>query len=168
MGGAVARARVGGRFKFEAFDKNGKHLWTEEAHNLVVDVGLQEIIDVVLLAGTQHAAWYVGLTSGTPTIVAGDTLASHGGWTEITDYTGNRKAYSGVRSGQTSSNAASTADFVVNADNVTIGGGFLASVDTGTSGVLLCAVAFTGGNKILNTGDTLKVTYTFTAADDGV
>jgi hypothetical protein len=44
---------------------------------------------------------------------------------------------------------------------VTIGGAFLCTVASGSSGVLFSAGDFTGGDKLVDSGDTLNVTYTF-------
>jgi hypothetical protein len=44
---------------------------------------------------------------------------------------------------------------------VTVAGAFLSSVDSGTSGVLFSVGSFTGGDKFVDSGDTLNVTYTF-------
>ena len=49
----------------------------------------------------------------------------------------------------------------MNANAQTIAGAFLCSVTSGTSGVLFSAGDFTGGDKIVDSGDTLTVTYTF-------
>jgi hypothetical protein len=43
----------------------------------------------------------------------------------------------------------------------TIAGAFLCNVATGTSGILFSAGDFTGGDKIVDSGDILSVTYTF-------
>jgi hypothetical protein len=44
---------------------------------------------------------------------------------------------------------------------VTIAGAFLCNVSSGTSGILFSAGDFTGGDKLVDSGDTLNVTYTF-------
>lgn len=163
----VDKVRFGGIFNIVCRDKNGNIKWEDTAKNLVTNVGLQHILDVVFSGGTAVGTWYVGLTDGTPTVAAGDTLASHTGWVEVTAYADNRKAYVEVRSSQTLTNTASKASFAINADSTTIGGAFLCSVATTTTGTLMCAAAFTGGDKAADDGDTLDVTYTFTAGDDG-
>ncbi len=94
---------------------------------------------------------------------AGDTLASHGGWAEITDYTGDRKALTlGSVSGQSVNNSGSPASFAID-DTATVAGGFICTVDTGTSGVLYGAADF-GSPRAVENGDTLNVTCTLTAA----
>lgn len=159
--------RLGGVFEIVCRDKFGNVKWKDTAKNLVTTAGLQHVLDTVFSGGTAVATWYVGLLSATPTLAAGDTLASHAGWTEFTSYADNRKEYVEVRSNQTLSNTASKASFAINANSSSIGGAFLASAATGTTGTLMSEAAFTGGNKAADSGDTLEVTYTFTGADDG-
>lgn len=164
-----SRAKLGGVFTITCRNKNGRVKWTDQADNLVVNEGLNHILDVVLLSGTQDTTWFIGLTDGTPTVAAGDTLASHAGWVEVTAYSeGTRQAYSGTRTGQQVSNSANKASFSINANGTTMGGAFLTGVNSGTAGTLLSVAAFTGGDKSADSGDTLEVTYNFSAADDGV
>jgi hypothetical protein len=168
------KVRFGGVFEFNAFDKNGNLKWKNKTRNLVVNEGLQHILDGLFnsddSSGSTVDPWYVGIIDGNDSsgmvVAAGDTLASHAGWVEETSYTGDRKEYVGVRSSQTVTNTASTASFSMSgATNVC--GAFLCGAATGTSAILLCAGTFTGGDKSLDNGDTLEVTYQFTAADDG-
>jgi hypothetical protein len=160
--------KVGGKFTIECHDKDGNLRWKDTAKNLVVYEGLQHLLDVLFHGTTQVDPWYVGLTATTPSPANADVLTSHVGWTEFTDYTDNRKEYVDVRSSQTVSNTASKASFAINQDSSVIGGAFLCSVASGTSGTLLCCAAFSGGDKNADDGDTLSVTYEFSAADDGV
>ena len=161
-------AKLGGTFTIKCFDKDGSFKWEDTAHNLVMNVGLQHIMDVTFSNATGSDTWFVGLIGDTTTVAAGDTLASHGGWTEFTSYTeGARQEWVEVRSAQTMTNSASTADFTINADSSVIGGAFLADTTTGTSGILMCGAAFSGGDKNADSQDTIQVTYQFTAADDG-
>jgi hypothetical protein len=59
------------------------------------------------------------------------------------------------------SNSAAPSVFTMNASAQTIAGAFLCSVNSGTSGILFSAGDFTGGDKIVDSGDTLSVTYQF-------
>lgn len=155
-------------FKFEAFDKNGVPLWTEELKNLVVNTGLDDILDKFYKGSAYTAAHYIGLTAGTPTIAAADTMSSHTGWTEQTGYNeAARQAFvPGTVASQSVSNSGSVAVFTITSAATTIGGGFLTTVSTkgGTTGTLIGAVAFSGGDRVLGAGDTLQVTVTATAA----
>jgi hypothetical protein len=58
-------------------------------------------------------------------------------------------------------NSASPSSFTMTANAQTIAGAFLCSVSSGTSGILFSAGDFTGGDKIVDSGDTLSVTYQF-------
>ena len=169
LGRSRGRARVGGVFTVECFDAEGNLRWREENHNIVVNTGLQYILDASLLGVAAISTWYLGLIGSSPTLVAGDTAASHGGWSESTAYSNaTRPAWTKTRAAQTASNSASKASFTINA-TATIYGAFIISdnAKSGTSGTLLCECAFASSRAVLS-GDTLNVQYDFTAADDGV
>jgi hypothetical protein len=154
-----------GYFKIDCFDKHGKLKWSEKAFNAVTHAGCDHTLDTVLHDATQATTWYIGLISitGWSAFADGDTLASHSGWTEDTNYTGTRKEWTeGAASGQSMTNGT-TVDFAMNA-STTIKGAFLCSVTSGTAGTLWCTALFTGGDQGVGNGDTLKVTYTVTAA----
>lgn len=164
-------ARAKGLYRVVCRRPDGSVRWVAEGQNLVVNEGLDHILDCVIAAGTQITAWYVGLCNADPSPAAGDTMDSHIGWTENTNYDENyRQTYiPGSVSGQSVDNSASEAAFTMNVDGDTVGGMFLTSNNGkgGTTGTLYSVVAFTGGNKAVDSGDTLKVTYTFQQADDG-
>lgn len=150
-------------FEVRAFDKDGNLLWEDTAYNLVTNAGLDDILDKYYKGSSYTAGHYVGLTDGTPTPAAGDTLASHAGWAEVTAYTGSRPAFTpGAVSGQSVDNSLSKASFSIDA-SATIGGAFLATT-TDNTGVLVGVAAFTGGDKLLGAGDTLEVTVTANAS----
>jgi hypothetical protein len=162
----VHNAFAGGVFTVTCRDKDGNLKWEESNPNLVVNVGLQDMNTKYFTGTTYTAAWYLGLVTGPAsgtTFAAGDTLASHAGWTENTNYSGNRKActFGTATTADPSviTNALNTASFTMNA-TTTIAGAFLAST-TDNSGVLFSAGDFTGGDKSVASGDTLNVTYQF-------
>ena len=162
-----SKVKMGGIFTIVCRDKNGKIKWQDKAKNLVTNQGLQYLLDAGLLDGTQITTWYLGLTDDSPTPAAGDTLASHGGWTEFTEYDeAARQSWGAARSGQTVSNGTAVG-FSINAAGGGVGGAFVASAASGTAGTLLCAAALSGGNRAVADGDTVSLTYSFTAADDG-
>ena len=175
VSGSIAQEKMrgGGVFHFQCFDKDGNLKWEDKAHNLVVNEGLQDMNTKYFKGVTYSAAWYLGLITGpaaSTTISAGDTLASHGatgagGWTEDTNYSGNRKAvtFGTATTADPSviSNSASPSQFAING-STTIAGAFLASVDTGTSGILFSASDFQApGDRSVVNGDTISVTYQF-------
>ena len=158
------RAKVKQHYLIEAFGPDGRKKWTWEFDNLVTTEGLNKYLDATLKTGLASPAWYVLLVKASTTgYAAGDTLASHGGWTEAvpgTDYTGDRQAFTpGTISGGSVDNSASKAVFPI-LETLTIKGAGLASAATGTSGTLLGVGAFTGGDRSVVLGDTLNVTVT--------
>lgn len=150
------------------YTPQGRLKWLDEFDNLVVNAGLDDSLDKHLKGSTYTAAWYVGLTDGTPTPAAGDTMASHAGWAEVQAYSeATREALTlGSVSGQSVDNSASKASFSINSDSTTVGGAFITTDNTkgGTTGTLYGIGAFSAGDKSLDNGDTLNVTATFTAA----
>lgn len=175
VAGGVAKngAHGGGIFTIQCFDKDGNLKWEDQAHNLVVNVGLQDMNTKYFTGSSYTATWYLGLITGpgaSTTISASDTLASHGatgagGWTEDTNYSGNRKAvtFGTATTADPSviSNSASPAQFSITG-TTTVAGAFLTNVATGTSGVLFSASDFQApGDRSVVSGDTLSVTYQF-------
>lgn len=165
--GAAEQLKATGKYFVECHDKDGNLKWTAETPNLVVNVGLQYMAGVALTSTTQITTWYIGLygagASNTP--AAGDTLALHAGWTEITPYSGNRPAatFAAATDANPSvvTNSASKTQFSINA-TATVGGAFLCSAASGTSGTLFSAADFQSpGDRSVVSGDVLSVTYTF-------
>lgn len=163
------RGGFGGVFKVTCFDVDGNQKWVDEFHNLVVNEGLQDLNNKYFKGVTYSAAWYLGLVTGPgsgTTYAATDTLASKA-WTEFTDYSGSRKAVTfgtpTLADPSVISNSASPSQFVISGAGGTVAGAFLTSVASGTSGILFSEGDFTGGDKIVASGDTINVTYTFNA-----
>ncbi len=154
-------------YLIECFDADGNLKWREDFGNLVVNAGLDDSLDKHLKGAAYTAAWYVGLTTGSPTFAAADTMASHAGWTESTIYSEavRQTLTLGTVSGQSVDNSAVEASVSVNGSG-TVGGAFVATDNTksGSSGTLYGGGAFSGGNRSVANGDTLNVTITFTAA----
>lgn len=163
------KAAAGGVYKIQCVGSDGQLKWEQETPNLVVNQGLQNMNSVYFNSGAQTTTWYVGLITGpgaSTTIAAGDTLATHAGWTEYTDYSGNRKAavFGTATTADPSviSNTASPAQFAITGAGGTVAGAFLCSVATGTSGILFSASDFQApGDRVVVSGDTLNVTYSF-------
>ena len=166
--GSTERVGAGGVFTVTCHGSDGQFKWSDSFHNLVVNEGLQDMNSKYFKGSGYTAAWYLGLVTGPgsgTTYAAGNTLATHAGWTENTAYTGNRKAVTfGTATTADPSvidNSAAPSSFTMNANAQVIAGAFLCSVSSGTSGVLFSAGDFTGGDKTVDSGDTLAVTYTF-------
>ena len=163
------RLAFGGVFKVECFGSNGEKKWEDTFHNLVVNEGLQDLNNKYFKASGYTAAWYLGLINGPgsgTTYAAGDTLVTHAGWTEDTNYSGSRKAVTfgtpTLADPSVIDNSASPAVFNIN-NTTNVAGAFLTTVASGTSGILFSEGDFTGGDKLVANGDTLNVTYTFSA-----
>ncbi len=161
---------VNHHFHIECFDKHGKLKWVEEFDNLVVNEGLNDYLEQYYNGSAYTAAHFVGLTDGTPTFAAGDTMSSHAGWVEQVEYQATegspaasvRPAYvPAAAASQSIDNSASKAVFVITVAS-TIGGAFLttSSVKSGTSGTLVGGNVFTAGDRSLSLDDTLNVTVT--------
>lgn len=164
---ATDSAGAGGMYTVECVGADGKVKWTDTFHNLVVNQGVQDMNAQYFKGSAYTASPFLGLITGPgsgTTFAAGNTLASHVGWTESTAYAGSRKAVvfgtATTANPSVTTNSASPASFAMNA-TATIAGAFLCTVSSGTSGVLFSAGDFTGGDKFVDSGDTLNVTYTF-------
>jgi hypothetical protein len=169
--GSSEAVKATGRFVIECYDKDGKLKWVDDSKNLVVNVGLQYMAGTALDGSTARiTSWYLGLygaaSSNNP--AAGDTMSSHAGWTEVTDYTEATRPAATFVAATTANpsvvtNSASKAQFTMNA-TVTVGGAFLTSNNTkgGTSGTLFSAKDFNSpGDRSVVSGDVVLVTYTF-------
>jgi hypothetical protein len=161
-------AKGGGVFHVQCLDKDGNLKWEETTHNLVVNEGLQSMNTQYFKGSSYTAAFYLGLVTGPgsgTTYAAADTLASHSGWTEFTNYTGSRKAvtFGTASTADPSVIATSSAvSFTISSSGGTVAGAFLCTVASGTSGVLFSEADFQSpGDRVVVSGDTLNVTYTF-------
>lgn len=160
----------GGVFTVQCHDKEGNLKWEVKQPNLVMNEGLAFMNDTFFAGSGYTKSWYLGLISGTsPTIAAGDSLASHAGWTEIpvtSGYSGNRKAvtFTSATDADPSVCAGGSVQFGMLGTYV-VSGAFLCTVASGTSGTLFSASEFEApGDRSVVSGDTLNVTYTFELA----
>jgi hypothetical protein len=156
----IEKAKACMHWSMVARDKNGNIKWQDSGNNLIVNTGLDFLLENDLVA----SSLYIGLTDATPTIAAADTMASHSGWVEVTTYDeAARPAWGqGAASGGVTTNS-SAATFTAN-DTANVGGGFLSTNATkgGTAGTLFSVKAASQGNRPLVAADTLDVTITLT------
>jgi hypothetical protein len=167
-------ARGGGTFHFQCFDKDGNLKWEDSAKNIVVNTGLQDMNTKYFKGSSYTAAWYIGLVTGPAsgnTYAAADTLASHAGWTEDTNYSGGNRATATFGTATTADpsvidNSGSVAVFSITG-TTTVAGAFLTTIQDNTDnvGLLFSVSNFTGGDRAVINGDTLNVTYEFSLAD---
>jgi len=185
--GAAANETVGieGFYRVECRDAEGSLKWEESFPNLVNAVG-KELMFNTLLRTTSPSTYttvgpFLGLIGGaTPTFGTGsDTMTSHAGWTEFTNYTVGASAVRGTATfsaatsaGSTPTNvttcAASAITYTITGAGGIVSGCFLVTgsgavnTQSNTGGVLYSAGAFAVA-KTTTAGDTVSVTYSTTA-----
>jgi hypothetical protein len=164
------KAKAGGVYIIKCLDKDGNLKWEAKSNNLVVNEGLAYMNDSALGGGSQITTWYLGLygaaSSNNP--AAGDTMASHAGWTEVTDYSEATRPAATFAAATTAdpsviTNVAAPSTFSINGTTV-VGGAFLTSDDTkgGTTGTLFSAADFQApGDRSVVSGDSILLTYQF-------
>jgi hypothetical protein len=123
---------------------------------MITTPGMNALLDSYFGSG-----WYIGLIDSSPTLSADDTMASHAGWTEFTDYaeaTRQEWTTDAAASGEVSNSVS--VDFSINAAG-TIAGYFIVNDDTkdGSSGTLFETVLFSSEESVQN-GDTKTITHT--------
>ena len=173
---------IAGTYLVECRDADGNIKWADQFPNLVNAIGKQLMLDT-LLKGSSYTVVgpFLGLVSGaSPTFGTGtDTMTSHSGWTEFTNYTVSGSAVRGTAvfasatsSGSTPSNvttsSATAITYTITGAGGTVGGCFLVtgtsavSTQSSTAGTLYSAGAFSTA-KVVTAGDTVSVTYSTTA-----
>lgn len=172
---------IEGRYHVVCRDADGNVKWEESFPNLVNAVGKELMLDT-LLSGSSYTTVgpFLGLIGGSsPTFAAADTMSSHGGWTEFTNYTVGGSAVrgtasfssatsSGLSPANVTTKTASAITYTITGGGGVVSGCFLvtgsgASATQGnTSGTLYSAGAF-GTAKTTTAGDTVSVTYSTTA-----
>jgi hypothetical protein len=180
---AINNETVGieGAYHVVCRDKDGNVKWEEQIPNLVNAIGKELMLDT-LLKGTSYTVVgpFLGLIGGaSPTFLAADTMTSHSGWTEFTNYTVGGSAVrgtavfgsatsAGLSPANVTTSAASAITYTITGAGGTVSGCFLvtgsgaSSTQGNTSGTLYSAGAFTTA-KITTAGDTVSVTYSTTA-----
>jgi hypothetical protein len=155
--------KASGHYTVECYDKEGKLKWVDQIPNQVTTVGATAALAATFNA-TAPGAWNIGLVTGPAsgnTYAAGDTMASHAGWTEFVNYTGNRPAASFNSASAASVSTSSPATFTVDNGGGVVCGGFIVNNATkgGTAGTLYSVGNFQQGDKSVADGDQLLVSY---------
>lgn len=148
-------------YQLEQF-RNGQKIFETKAKNAIGVVGFNAMLDTMFGNSTpltQVNPWYFGLinNSPTPTLLTSDTLLSHSGWAEWTAYSGSRKAWDDANAASAAKGSNAISTFTVSAIG-NIYGAFLASVASGTSGVLWSTGAFEDVIPVI-VSDDIKVSY---------
>jgi hypothetical protein len=154
-----------GKFKVQHIRK-GEVIGEYDFPNGITNEGKNSALDILFNAAAQPT-WYIGLinNSPAPTLAAADTMASHAGWSETTDYDeANRVTWNPeAAASQSVANTVTSADFTINA-TVTVYGIFVATSNTkgGATGTLWATAAFPSPVGLVD-DDLLKVIYTVSA-----
>lgn len=163
--------------------RNGKRINCYRFRNGITNEGKNKLLDVMFNADTAISAWFLGLIDNDSftALAAGDTYAEIddvNGWGEFTDYDdpgngGNSTTRPGWTVGNASSQSVTNSSIV--AFDITgtgtvkgvfvVGGGSDPEVkgDNAGGGALWATALFTGGDVPVQSGDTLRVTYTVNA-----
>ena len=158
-----------GDFHFTHLNPQGEQIDEWDIHNLAVNQGLNDILQVYFQGGTQKPSWFMGLFQGNYAPVASDTAAN---WaanaTECSSYSNaTRPAWTpAAPAAQIITNTAAPSTFTFTAI-VTLYGAAIVSnnVIGGTAGVLFSEAQFPTP-KLVGVGDQLLVTYSYTIASD--
>ena len=150
-------------------------IWQEHCHNIVTDEGLDSVLDVYFHAATQITTWYCCMSESDTAAAANLTYAVPG-YTETEAYDeGTRPAYNeAAASGQSITNSANKAAFTINAAKTLYGASLVGGGTDGDTkgdaagGGTLCCYAKFGSSRAVVDDDVVNLTYTVTAADDGV
>lgn len=172
IAGLGEQCQAEGVYTFRCFDKEGGTLlWEETIDNVVCTVGKNLMLQSSLTGSAYTVTGpYMGLISSTgfTAVAASDTMASHSGWNEAGSANAPTFAARIAPSfGTATAGAISTStpvSFTMTGSGTLVGAfivygtGAVTTIGN-TSGTLLSAGAFTGGNQPVNSGNVVQVTY---------
>lgn len=171
-GGVAEEAKAQGWYVAECIGPDGEVKWRDEFPNVVTTVGKNLALDTYLAgSGYTVVGPYMGLISSTSylAVAAADTMTSHVGWLEAGNantptYTNPRKtavwsaASAGAKALSSALSFAITGTGTVKGAFLVYGAGAVNTIDN-TAGTLYSAGLFTGGDKVVASGDTVNVSY---------
>lgn len=143
--------------------RDGRMIASTPFRNGIVIVGKNEILDT-MFGSTAKATWYGGLIDSITTLSANDTMASHAGWTEFSNYDeATRPEWeAGAAADKAIENPlASMMEFTINdTSDPIIEGAFLCSNSTpgGTTGILWSTGALAAPVQVYN-NDVVQLQY---------
>jgi len=176
--GTKEDASPGGYYTAECYDEDGNLKWSDYIKNVVTDQGRNHMLGVEFKSVTQITAWYIGLISSVKgannyaAVANTDTQASHSNWGQCNSNNAPNYGQTSLRqvtfaTAATKAIASSNAAVFSISGSGTVKGAFLTSnanknnLTSGpTTGTLYSAGLFTGGDKVVQNGDTLNVSYT--------
>jgi hypothetical protein len=155
-------------FDIECLDGEGQVKWVERIENMVFTAGKLDLLNVYFGATSKPAAWYLLLKSTAAGEAAADTLATHAGWTEITNLyaAANRPTITFTAATTVSTvngqiQGTATTGTLSGGGTVTGCGVTQTQAKATTTGVLYNAGDFSASRTVAS-GDTLNVTVTLT------
>ncbi len=158
--------KLKGIFRIEHF-RNGKIINIHEEYNDIVNEGYDAILDIMFHNDTQISTWYIGLidNAGFSALAAADTMASHAGWVELSEFDETLRPEwdEDAASGQSITNSSAVV-FNMNATK-TVKGILITSNNTidGHTGTLWATGLLSSAQAVEN-GDQLRITYTVAKA----
>jgi hypothetical protein len=174
-------AHAEGRYVFECFDRDGNLKWRDTIDNLVVTEGKNAALTHFLKGSSYTASQVLGLieSTGYSAIGAGNTAAGitaagggspTNGWNEAPSSVAATRGTPAFGTASAGALATSSAVAFSILAARTIKGAFLlcrsaagtapATTVGGTAGALYSAGLFSGGDRAVDNGDTLNVSYT--------
>jgi len=132
--------------------------------NALTNVGRNDLLDEYLgNGGASSGAWYIGLidNAGFSAVNVADTLTSHPGWTELTNYAADRPQWITAAASGLQINSSTDSVFTFTAGGA-VRGFLIASAANGTSGLLWSTTSFTATS--VDVGDKFVVRYRVTVA----
>lgn len=157
---------LGGEFYAVCWE-NGRKLWRERFHNGITAAALLHILETQFRGGTAVTQWYMGPITLVSDVSSADTMASHAGWTEVTDNydEATRPAWSPPAASGGKLKNTTTTEFTFNASTVCDGIAIISQNDKSdlTGGTLWATGKFSTPRTFV-AGQQLRVFYELTAS----
>lgn len=161
------KLHLGGRFRWSVWDRDVmlRHGVTK---NGIILAQIDDLFDVYFSNGTPASAWYIGLIEASTfsALSTSDSMSSHSGWTELTDYDeGTRPAWSPANSSNQIKANSSAVVFTASSD-MSVKGFFVTSDNTkgGVSGDLW-SHSIGSVDQDIPSGQTFKAFYELTGRE---
>lgn len=140
--------------------------FVDDIHNLVVNEGLNNLLDVMFHAGTQTDPWYIGLKNNggaAATDTYSGMISDGEAWTEFEEYSDHRKEFvEAAAASQAITNTGSVGQFDITSAGQ-IYGAFLTSVeskDENPAGAVLFSAGDISSFRTVDSGDQVNITLT--------